>query len=105
MAGFTPLHLAVHAGALEAAAALVRGGATLTGRTVHDSEGPNCALGTTPLHLAAQRGDRDMILLLLTAWVSTWVPAGCAMGVCGTEGVGECLLAAQCMPGLLVIWL
>jgi hypothetical protein len=70
MAGFTPLHLAVHAGALEAAAALLRAGATLTGRTIHDGEGPNCAVGSTPLHLAAQRGDFDMVLLLLTAWVS-----------------------------------
>lgn len=70
LSGFTPLHLAARAGALEAAAALVQAGATLTGRNLHNSEWLDCARGTTPLHLAARQGNRDMCLLLLAAWVS-----------------------------------
>jgi hypothetical protein len=79
ISGFTPLHLAVREGALEAAAALLRAGASLVARNVYDGEWLDCPRGTTPLHLAAQRGNHDMVLLLLTAWVSdmlSWTLSG-----------------------------
>jgi hypothetical protein len=73
--GLTPLHYAVKGQALQAASVLLQRGANSNLSALHDGEMNFCPPGTTPLHIAARQGDKDMIHLLLQQYVSTHMTA------------------------------
>jgi len=66
--GFTPLHHAIYAGAVEAAAMLCAMGASPTAQsTFANLDWMSCAAGSTPLHLAAARGALPLAKMVLKA--------------------------------------
>ncbi len=68
--GYTPLHYAVWAGSTSSIRALVSYDASLSSRNVAcGSDWVVSCLKCTPLHLAAHKGNAQIVKLLLSAYV------------------------------------
>jgi len=93
--GRTPLHYAAWTGQLDGAQALLSAGANIIAKSGYDCYESSlpCNSGTTPLHLAALKGHKSVVVLILTAYVRIlrkWeqlhakqVPAGAAAAEAG----------------------